>query len=29
MKQLEEIEAFAAPAKAAVILKGLGFSHDM
>lgn len=28
MKQLEEIDAFSAPSKAAVILKGLGFNHD-
>ncbi len=29
MKRLEEIEAFAAPARAAQILSGLGFDHDM
>jgi len=28
MKRLEEIDALGAPAKAAVILKGLGFDHD-
>lgn len=28
MKRLEEIQAFAQPARAALILNGLGFDHD-
>jgi len=29
LKRLEEIEAFAQPARASLILNGLGFDHDM